>query len=264
MKKYIVPCIVICIAACKCGNNNTPPEAPVTNTIANITYSVVNTFPHDAKDFTEGLEIHGGLMFEGTGNKGESFIKKYEIATNKTLQQVKIPDEFFGEGITIINNKIYQLTYQENKVFVYELATFKKIKEFAWSFGEGWGLTNDGKQLIASTGGSQLYFIDPETFVLNKTLTVTGSDGGPVNMINELEYVNGSIYANQYTTNYIFKINAETGAITGRADLTGILQNNNKSTQGIDVLNGIAYDSTKQSFYVTGKYWPSLFEIKFN
>lgn len=270
MKKiynYIICGLAFSVVACSCGdnqNNEVIINKPVNNIDA-LNYDVVNIHPHNVADYTEGLEVYNGFLYEGTGNYKASVIKKYEIKTGKSLQQIAMPDSVFGEGITILNNKIYQLTYQENTVFVYDLKTMKLLKQFNWPYGEGWGLTNDGKQLIASTGSANLYFLNPETLSLNKSVQVKGSDNSAVPFINELEYVNGNIYANLFQSNTIVRINPETGVITGSADFTDILKKNNLAVPSNheSVLNGIAYDSTKNSFYITGKNWPALFEIKF-
>ena len=163
----------------------------------------------------------------------------------------------------MLNNKIYQLTWQEHKVFVYDAASFKKEKEFDWTY-EGWGITTDGRQLIVSTGGSNLYYVNPETFKVERTLGVSDNNGY-VSNLNELEYVDGFIYANIYNTDLIVKIDPATGSVTGRMDFTDLLQKTNQPIYpNKDVLNGIAYDPGKKSFYITGKRWPALYEIKLN
>lgn len=250
-------------AAC---NNDPKPgdETPVSNVPgpANISYQVVNVYPHDTASFTQGLQWHNGFLYEGTGMKGESRLMKVNLKDGKVLQQTALDDAYFGEGITILNNKIYQLTWQEHKIFVYDLATLKKIKEFNWDY-DGWGLTNDGKNLVISTGGNNIYFTDPETMRILNTISVTSSYG-PLGDLNELEYVNGKIYANVWGSDYIAVINPETGAVEARLDFAGLLQKSGKSYEGADVLNGIAYDSARNSFYITGKKWPALFEVKLN
>jgi len=196
-------------------------------------------------------------------------LRKINLTTGKPVKDLNLDTADFGEGISMIDNKIYQLTWQEHKVYVYDATNFKKIKEMEWPF-EGWGMTTDGKQLIIGTGSSNLYFVNPDNFKIIKQVSVT-DNYGPVSNINELEYVNGIIYANQYETNYILKIDAETGKVLGKIDLSGILDSSNMphdpakyDLNSGNVLNGIAYDSAKNSFYVTGKYWPALFEIKLN
>ena len=187
------------------------------------------------------------------------------------MQHIKISSDssVFGEGITVFNNKIYELTWKTHKVNVYDLSTFKKINEINWPF-EGWGLTNNGKVLIVSTGSSNLYFVDPNTFTILKQVNVTDNNG-PVSNINELEYVKGFVYANVYETDNIIKIDPETGNVVGRLDCSNILSKSGMTLNPSEysettgyVLNGIAYDSLKNNFYITGKQWPVLFEIKLN
>jgi glutaminyl-peptide cyclotransferase len=206
--------------------------------------------------------VHEGSLLESTGNKGRSKLLQVDIKTGKIKKSIKLADDFFGEGITVLNGKIYQLTYQEHKVFVYDL-NFKKLpQEFEWPY-EGWGMTTDGKSLLINTGGSNIYFVNPETFKIERTLGVSNNNGY-VSMINEMEWVDGSIYANVWQTNEIIKINAQTGLVEAKADFTDILKKSNVQDSTADVLNGIAYNSSTKTFYVTGKWWPALFEIKFN
>lgn len=243
--------------------NNTNPAPPM------LSYNIVKVYPHDTASFTEGLFLHDNALYESTGLEGQSKLRKINVETGKPEKEIKLDSMQFGEGISMIGNNIYQLTYTRHTVFVYDATTFKKIKEMTWPF-EGWGMTTNGKELIISTGGSNLYFVTPDSFRITKQVNVT-DNYGPVGNINELEYVNGTIYANLYKTNYILKIDPETGKVTGKLDLTGILD---KSSIPYDprkydensgnVLNGIAFDSSKNSLYVTGKYWPALFEIKLN
>ena len=233
-----------------------------------ISYSIVKVYPHDTTSYTEGLEWRNNSLYESGGNKGSSKLFQATL-DGKTLKSIPLAKEYFGEGITMLHNKIYQLTWQEHKVFVYDAATFKKINEFTWPY-DGWGMTNDGKNIILGTGGSVLYFVDPENFKILNQVSVT-DNYGPVSMVNELEYVNNFIYANVYETDNLVKINPQTGAVVGKVDLTGLLQKSgmqynpqNYTVNSGNVLNGIAYDSTKNTFYVTGKMWPALFEIKLN
>lgn len=242
---------------------------PVSYVPPAIQYNVIKVYPHDTSSYTQGLIWYNNTLYEGTGLKEKSKLLKVDLNTGKQNQQLKLDNKYFGEGITILNNKIYQLTWQEHKVFVYDLNTFKKVQEFEWPY-DGWGLTNNGKDLIVSTGGNNLYFVDPATFKILKTVSVS-NNYGPVSDINELEYVNGFVYANIYETDDIIKINPETGAVVGKLDLTDILSKNgvvyNREQIGPNtgnVLNGIAFDSAKNSFYITGKCWPALFEIKLN
>lgn len=242
------------------ATNNNTAAIP---TPSNLGYTIIKIYPHDVTSFTQGLIWFNNTLYEGTGLNGESRLMKVDLETGKPSQEIKLSPDFFGEGITILNNKIYQLTWTEHKVFVYDLATFKKLKEFDWNM-EGWGLSNNGKQLILSTGTSNIYYINPETFAIEKTVGVYDNNGYLAG-INELEFVNGSIYANVFEKEYIAKINPETGLVEARIDLTDILQKTNQPiTTDTDVLNGIAFNSATNSFYVTGKRWPALYEIKLN
>ena len=272
MYKYLLVVLIICtLSAC---NGNDKPVDPGTDDNSNpappiIGYNVVKVYPHDTSSYTEGLIWYNNELYESAGNHKESKLFKADIATAKANKTLKLDDKYFGEGIAILNDKIYQLTYQEHKVFVYDLNTFKKIKEMEWPH-EGWGMTTNGKELIISTGSSNIYYVNPEDFKIIRMIGVT-DNYGPVSNINELELVNNVLYANIWTTNYIYKIDPESGKVLGKMDFTGLLA---KSGVQYDpslyedttnnVLNGIAYDSAKNSFYITGKRWPALFEIKLN
>jgi glutamine cyclotransferase len=258
--------LVLALLLAACNNNNTTTEINNSSAIipipATLNYTVLNVYPHDTSSFTEGLFLHEGLMFESTGNKGRSKLLQVDVKTGKINKSLKLSNDFFGEGITVLNGKIYQLTYQEHKVFVYDL-NFKKLsQEFEWPY-EGWGMTTNGKSLIIGTGGSNLYFVNPETFKIERTLGVTNNNGY-VSMINELEWVDGAIYANIWQTNEIIKINAQTGLVESKADFTDILKKSNVPDSSSEAFNGIAYNPSTKTFYVTGKWWPALFEIKFN
>lgn len=273
IKKYAVIGLSVFFFACGDKTNNTEETTTDnTNTVptpAALDYTVVKVFPHDTSSYTQGLIWYNNTLYEGTGREGFSKLAKMNLQTGEPEKQEKIAASEFGEGITILNDKIYQLTWQSHKVHVYNLATFQKIQDFDWPY-EGWGITNNGKNLIISTGSSNLYFVDPATFKLLKTVGVT-DNYGPVSDLNELEMVNGAVYANKYLTTYILKINPETGKVEGRLDLKDIFQKSGKmEATGLipdpdqDVLNGIAYNPATNTFYVTGKQWPTLFEIKLN
>ncbi len=240
------------------GANNNSIAAP-----SNINYVITKIYPHDTSSYTQGLFWHNNTLYEGTGMRGQSKLLTDDLSTGKRKIQVSLPQSDFGEGIAILNNKIYQLTWQEHKVYVYNAESFKKEKEFEWPY-EGWGITTNGKQLIISTGGSNLYFVNPETFKIERTLGVSDNNGYVANL-NELEFVEGVIYANIWMKDIIVKINTHTGSVEGILDFSNLLQKTNQPiTQYTDVLNGIAYDQAKKSFYITGKYWPALYEIKLN
>lgn len=249
----IVLVLSIILAAYLTITNN-----PSTNEPTNYTYSIVNTYPHDPTAFTEGLVYDNGVLFESTGLIGESSLRKVALETGTVLQEVPLGDDFFGEGIAIFEDKIVQLTWQNHKGFVYEKDSFNLTDEFSY-LGEGWGLTSDDTRLIMSNGSATLSFLDPVTFKVIGTVQV--HDGNtPVENLNELEYVNGDVYANVWLQNRIAIINVQTGQVKGWINLTGLYNSQNLNPD--DVLNGIAYDAQSQKLFVTGKDWPQLFEIK--
>ncbi len=226
-------------------------------------YQIVKEYPHSTEHFTQGLELHDGFLYEGTGENGKSAIYRKNLSTGNIMLQQPLDKQYFGEGITILNDKIYQLTYKTQKGFVYRLSDFAVIDSFRYDSKEGWGLTNDGKSLIMSDGTGTLTWLDPQTYQPQKTVTVADHEK-VLQYLNELEYVDGSIYANIWTTNNIVKIDAQTGKVLAVIDLSGILSVMFKNgSQQIDVLNGIAYNAQTGRFLVTGKLWPKMFEIEF-
>jgi glutamine cyclotransferase len=234
-------------------------KAPVEEGVKNYSYTIVNTWPHDPGAFTQGLIYLNGGLIESTGLNGLSSLRKVDLTTGKVQQQTRLSDEYFGEGMTVIGNRVYQITWRNQKGFVYDLATFAVIKEFTYT-GEGWGLTTDGHSLILSDGTATLRFLDPETFQVTRSVEVT-NDGQPMTQLNELEYVHGEIYANIWQTNSIARINPSTGVVTGLIDFTGLLPLPDRQPN-TDVLNGIAYDADHDRLFVTGKNWPKIFEVK--
>jgi len=235
------------------GNSSISGAIPV------YTYKVVNTYAHDRRAFTQGLVFESGVLYEGTGLRGHSTLRRVELETGDVLQIRELPARFFAEGVTIYGNKIIQLTWQSRVGFVYDKDSFKLLKEFHYPT-EGWGITHDGKRLIMSDGTSTLRFLDPETFKETGRIKVY-DDNGPVTKLNELEYVQGEIYANVWQTNHIARIAPQTGRVIGWIELKGLLSPQDRSRGG-DVLNGIAYDAKKARLFVTGKFWPELFEIR--
>jgi len=229
------------------------------NVIPVYTYKVVNTYPHDRSAFTEGLVFEDGVLYEGTGLHGYSTLHRVKLETGEILQICELPPQFFGEGVTIYGNKIIQLTWQSHIGFVYDKYSFKLLQEFNYP-DEGWGITHDGKHLIMSDGTSTLHFLDPETFDEISQIEVYANDI-PVTRINELEYIQGEIYANIWQTGHIARIDPLTGQVVGWIDLKGILSPEDDS-ETVDVLNGIAYDAKNDRLFVTGKFWPKLFEIE--
>ena len=260
MKKLFFLAVLSGFAACNSGT--TPSDKPNPNAPKGMSHSIVGTYPHDTSFYTQGLVIYKGDLYEGTGLPGKSKLMKVDLKTGKALQSINLEAKYFGEGVTILNDTVYQLTWQNKVVFVYTLKDFKKIKEFKIDT-EGWGLTNDGKNLIVSTGSSELSYYEPSTFKLLKTQTVTES-GMPVSNINELEYINGFVYANQYQAAYIFKIDPASGQIVAKADLQGMWDRIKAIDPDADVPNGIAYDAATNKIYITGKLWPELYEVQFS
>jgi glutaminyl-peptide cyclotransferase len=229
---------------------------------AQYSYEVVAVFPHNTQHFTQGLEFHENMLYEGTGQEGASAIYRINLKTGSVEKQLKLENQYFGEGITILNNKIFQLTYKHQLGFVYDLNTFETIKTFKYKSKEGWGLTNDGQNLIMSDGTENIFFINPDTFGEVKRIQVT-NDHNVVNNVNELELIKGEIWANIWMTDTILIIDPKTGKVTGEINLSGlsgtILQN---QREPVDVLNGIAWNPVTDKIYVTGKWWPKLYEIK--
>lgn len=224
------------------------------------TYEIVNTYPHDDKAYTQGLEFYNDTLYESTGHKGTSWLRKVDFKTGKILNQIDLDNTFFGEGITIINDKIYQLTWKGKTGFVYDLKEFKKVDSFQYGEStEGWGLCNDGKKIFKSDGTEKIWLLNPETLVEEDYIeTVTNTS--IFNRANELEYVNGKIYANVYQKESMMIIDAESGAIEGVVNFGGL---KSKVTQHdkLDVLNGVAYRHDRKTFFVTGKNWDKLFEV---
>ena len=222
-------------------------------------YRVVATYPHDPGAFTQGLVFQEGALYEGTGLRGQSTLRKVDLETGTVLQLLALPDAYFGEGITTFEERIYQLTWQSNIGFIYDKENFERLGTFGYPT-EGWGLTHDGERLIMSDGTAKVHFLDPET--LEETAQIEVYDEqGPVTRLNELEYVGGEIYANVWQTDWIVRIDPENGRVLGWIDLKGLLSPEDHE-QPVDVLNGIAYDAEDDRLFVTGKWWPKLFELE--
>lgn len=267
--KRIVSLSAIFLSLIACNNNkgdsNTPdtgntPAPAVTNAPKSISYSIHQTYPHDTSSFTQGLIVYKGGLYEGTGEYGHSHLLKTDLTTGKIEKQVSLGQKYFGEGITILRDTVYQLTWQEKVVFVYTLKDFKKVKEFPINT-QGWGITTDGKDLLVSDGSSNIYYYDPSTFQLLRTQTITEAGSLSFNL-NELEYIDGFIYANQWQAPYILKIEPGSGSIVGKIDLTDIWNRVKAKDPAADVPNGIAYDSSSKKIYITGKKWPELYEVQ--
>ena len=245
------------------------PAIPVTpsSTIAAPAFmqvSIVNSFPHDTAAFTEGLQYIDGFLFESTGQEGTSYLRKVDLPTGKIIKNLKLKDEYFGEGVTVLGNKIYQLTYKNHIGFVYNREAFSIIKTFEVPF-DGWGMTTDGKQLIISDGTNTIHFFDAATLKETSRISVQDNNGMLSN-VNELEWIDNYIYSNVWETNYILKIDPATGIVIAKADITQQIKAALPPSFDSDtnVLNGIAYDAATKKIYITGKNWPKLFEVKFN
>jgi glutamine cyclotransferase len=230
------------------------PKTPV------YTYSVVASFPHDPGAFTEGLFYRDGFLYEATGLEKRSDIRKTRLETGEVLMRSAIPPQYFGEGIIDWKGKLIELTWKNQMGFVYDEETFKPLSIFNYR-GEGWALTKDDHRLIMSDGTSQLRFLDPETLQETGRLNVT-DQGKPIDQLNELEWVKGEILANIWQTNRIARIDPKTGHVVGWIDLTGLLSEADRGGRSVDVLNGIAYDAAKDRLFVTGKFWPKIYQIK--
>jgi len=228
------------------------------STATQYTYTIVNTYPHDTNAFTEGLVYSDGFLYESTGLNGESSLRRVSLTTGNILQEITLPSQYFGEGITIVNNTIIQLTWQSQIGFVYDKTTFALLRNFTYPT-EGWGLTFDGKHLIMSDGTDNLYFLDPITFQRTGQIQVHDANTTIAN-VNELEYINGEVYANIWLTNKIAIIDPDTGQVKAWINLTRLPAENNSNPNA--VLNGIAYDQQNNRLFVTGKNWPSLYQIK--
>jgi glutamine cyclotransferase len=239
--------------ACESG------KLPVEKNALVYGYEVVHTWPHDPEAFTQGLVFHDGKFLESTGEVGRSSLRRVEPETGKVVQRIDVPAPYFAEGITLLKGKIYQLTWQHQEGFIYDALTFEQIGKFKYE-GEGWGLTNDGESLILSDGSNRLRFLDPENFQVRKTIAVRAG-ATPLTEINELEYVQGEIYANIWHANRLARIDPQTGNVVGWIDLGGLLSPGEVDDEE-GVLNGIAYDESSSRLFVTGKLWPKLFEIR--
>ena len=222
-------------------------------------YKVKNIYPHSTNSYTQGLQYVDGVMWEGTGEYGHSEINTYALGDEKPQTKLKLPRNEFGEGITLLGDKLYQLTWESNVCHVYDVATGKKLRDFRYA-GEGWGLTSDGEKLYMSNGTANIYKLNPETFSREGTITVT-LRGEPIRFINELEWIDGKIWANVYTTDRVLIIDPKTGVAEGIIDFTGLLQSEDIKGD-TDVLNGIAYDAATKHIFVTGKRWNKLFEVE--
>ena len=250
-----------------CGaSSSAPPEpqvraqAPAGPVVEHLGYEIVKSYPHDPAAFTQGLTLVDGQLYEGTGLHGQSSLRRVDLHSGAALQQVALDGRYFGEGIAVVGDRIYQLTYQTGVGFVYDRRTFEKLREFSYK-GEGWGLTYDGQRLIMSDSTDTLRFWDPETLAEVGRLRVRDGDRA-IDRVNEMEYVDGAIYANIWQEERIARIDPKTGVVTAWIDMSNLLTATERS-RGVDVLNGIAHDPKTGHFLVTGKLWPWIFEVRF-
>jgi glutamine cyclotransferase len=274
MKKYLA--VYLCLFVIACNNtNNTDTNSDSKDTAENtaiappiaLNYTIQKVYNHDTSAYTQGLEWHNNKLIEGTGLRGKSVLYQMDDQLSPFGKQVNLEPSYFGEGITVFDGKIYQLTWEEHIVFVYDAKTFKKINTLNWPY-EGWGLTHNDTSLIVSTGSSNLYFVNPKDFSIQKTLGVY-NEYGYQSMLNELEYVDGKVFANIYGQNDIVVIDANTGRITNKIDCSNLLTQAKVTYNPLTidpgfVLNGIAYKKTTNTYFLTGKCWPVIVEVKLN
>jgi glutaminyl-peptide cyclotransferase len=234
--------------------NASAPDAP-----ERLKVKVLSTRPHDPDAFTQGLVLDGNTLFESTGLNGKSSLREVDPKSGKVKRKLDVPSEYFAEGLALVDGRLIQLTWQEEKAFVYNRADFKKVGEFRYD-GEGWGLSWDGSRLVMSDGSDRLTFRDPKTFAVQSILNVTLS-GQPARELNELECVDGLVYANVWQTDNILRIDPKTGRVTGVIDASGLLTAEER--RKTDVLNGIAWNPKTKTFLITGKLWPKMFEVRF-
>jgi glutamine cyclotransferase len=243
------------------GQSDAGEGSAVSGEIPTLTYSLVRAWPHDRTAFTEGLVFWEGMLIESTGLYGQSSLRRVNLETGNVVQEVKVPRQYFGEGIAVLDGKIFQLTWQSHRGFIYDVRDLKLEGEFSF-IGEGWGLTTDGQLLVMTDGTNRIRFLDPKTFQVARTIDVM-AHGQPVKMLNELEYVNGKIYANVWKTKFILEIDPASGRVLASIDFVGLLPQADYA-KDTDVMNGIAYDEKGDRLFVTGKNWPKLFEVKVN
>jgi len=243
-------------------SNGTAVDKPTTTSdqrARQVSYEVINSYAHDSTSFTQGLLWHEGGFYESTGQYGQSKLRRLEFPSGKVLKEISLTPELFGEGLALVERRLIQLTWKSHRGFVYDLDTFRLLQEFSYDT-EGWGLTYDGKNLILSDGSSDLFYFDPQTFKPVRKLAVR-MNGQPIRDLNELEFIDGEIWANVWQTDIILRIAPSTGKVTSFLDLKGVLAPSDKTGRE-DVLNGIAYDADHKRIFITGKLWPRIFEIR--
>jgi glutaminyl-peptide cyclotransferase len=260
------PAMLMCAAmllACEPGNGDgsTGAQVPVASSAVPVQRAtVVAAYPHDVQAWTQGLAFHDGKLYESTGLERQSTLREVTLETGQVVRRVDLDDQYFGEGMAILGDRIFQLTWKHEIGFIHDLGSFRRIGEFRYA-GEGWGLTTDGTHLVMSDGSDSLRFIDPATFEVIRTVKVRDGTRA-VNQLNELEWVNGEVLSNVWMTDRIARINPETGQVTSWIDLTGLLSASDRRRYHVDVLNGIAYDAANDRLFVTGKFWPWVYHIR--
>ena len=255
--------LLIAFSSCTNGTNSNVtgignPSTP-TGPVPKYGYQILNIYPHDSNAFTQGLILVDGKLLESTGQEGSSSLRSVELATGNILKKVDVPPPYFAEGTTVLNNKVYQLTWMHKVGFIYDAQTLERVGQFNYQ-GEGWGLTTDGQSLIMSDGSNRLKFLDPASYRVTKTLSVLDGTTA-VTQLNELEFIQGEIYANIWHSDRIAVIDPNSGRVKAWIDLTGLMPEGELRDEEA-VLNGIAHDHANDKLYVTGKLWPRLFEIK--
>lgn len=259
MKLPIGVFTLLVIILSSCTNKQSNPAETVIDPLL-LKYTVLSTLPHHTEAFTEGLIIHNNKILESTGQIGQSWIAEVNPVSGQHEKKIVLDDRYFGEGITVLNNKIYQLTYEEKIGFIYHAQTYKKLGEFKYNT-EGWGMTNDEKNLIMSDGTEKLYFLDTTSLAVKRTLIVT-DENRRIKNLNELEYINDYIFANIYETAWIVKIDPVSGKVVGRLDLSSLANEIKRMYPNAKELNGIAYDQNSSALLVTGKFWPKSYLIR--
>lgn len=252
------------LAACAKPSAGHAPSVPSSPLVANASpvrysYEVVASFPHDRRAFTQGLVFRNGELLESTGLNGQSTLREVELATGRVTKQIDVARQYFAEGLTVIGDRAYQLTWQNGRGFVYDADTFKALQDFSYE-GEGWGLATDGRLLILSDGTSRIRFLDPATFRVVRTIDVV-REGKPVVRLNELEWINGEIFSNVWQTDEVVRIDPATGKVRGTIDFSRLLAPQDRGPEA-DVLNGIAYDAATDRLFVTGKRWSKIYEVR--
>lgn len=263
LKTYFIFCLSCLLGLFACSKFPFEPDQNsgiiISDDVPSYTFKILNKYPHDPGAFTQGLVVDEGVFFEGTGLRGASSLRKVDLESGEVLQIKEISKSLFGEGIVLYQDKIIQLTWTSNIGFVYNKDTFEKLGQFTYPT-QGWGITHDGAELIMSDGSSNLYFLDPETFERTHEISVRYNNRA-IRRLNELEYIQDRVFANVWQTDSIAVINPENGLVTNWLDLTRLLQPEDRDGRRVDVLNGIAYDEKNSKLYVTGKLWPTVYQI---